>query len=305
MKFRHHAAGPRRGFTLVELLVVIGIIAILVALLLPTLSRAREAAVKTQCLSNLRQIGVFLQMYQNKSNGKIPIYTSQNDWVWLNYYAFVPGTINNYMGLGLMAPAGVLRDTWAGPVADPTGLTQSPEGKMFFCPSTYNDGDTTRQFGHIEADPNKSNPWLSGPGLPHHTRLTYSLRPEYASDPAAIHYPIWRTDMKRTTATTRVDIISATANGRKPIFPKPSEFANKSASALVMDMNDAPTNRAVVHRGGLNALYGDWSAKTVPTELVRRHVEHINSWEVQGTGAPARRGRRFAHFQLWLELDRF
>jgi len=63
----------RTGFTLVELLVVIGIIAILIALLLPTLAKAREQANRTACLSNLRQLSVAAVRYAHENRGMLPI----------------------------------------------------------------------------------------------------------------------------------------------------------------------------------------------------------------------------------------
>jgi len=115
----------RTGFTLVELLVVIAIIGILVALLLPAVNSAREAARRTQCLNNLKQIGLAVYGFHDINNGFPPSFLSgkgHGSWLVL------------IMPFHEQADAYELRDPEMNFYAQPPKVLDN-EVELYFCPS--------------------------------------------------------------------------------------------------------------------------------------------------------------------------
>ncbi len=140
------------GFTLVELLVVIGIISVLIAILLPALTKARAAALKVQCLSNVRQIVLGYRSYALDWKDRIPYYRAP-----LLHYAYnLDEGVNDPVNIAKLIKEGYLPKTRLNPSA-----TTLPREVFRYCPSDLESQSSAAFSGYAVYVPDNLIPSVS------------------------------------------------------------------------------------------------------------------------------------------------
>jgi prepilin-type N-terminal cleavage/methylation domain-containing protein len=269
----------RAGFTLVELLVVIGIIALLISILLPTLNKAREAAKRTACLANLRSIGQLVTMYAVSAKGQVPIGCSSST---AGYNGLVPnyflgreetGSKVRFVGLGLIYSAGLLGRAQG---ATGTGVDSDvSEGLVFYCPSQVEDSE----WGYDTEE----NPWISrltsGPKAS--TNTSYSSR---STDPTKDNLPattptaagqravIWTTKGPTTPDPSGKPIPASHPINELGYAARMMNISKLKTRAIVSDLpfGAGTTGGRIIfaHKVGVNVLSADGSARWVQRSII-------------------------------------
>lgn len=220
----------RRGFTLVELLVVIGIIALLIAILVPTLNKAREASNRAVCGSNLRQLGLMFQLYANR----------YNDYAPMGYIKNAGSLQKNWNYLVFHNRNGIARTTLMGWLVD-AGVVK--EGKTFFCPSERYD-----QWLYNGTDI-LPNPWPFDPASGNESKFGYGTRPVVG----------WE-----TTALPNAPVFWDSNNSKTSQWAKMAKWSKQKNRAVIADILVNKHCLDTRHKAGVNVLYGNGAVKWVP-----------------------------------------
>jgi prepilin-type N-terminal cleavage/methylation domain-containing protein len=139
----------RGGFSLVELLVVIAVIAILVGLLLPAVQAAREAAARTQCANNLHQIALAMHLYHDQYKHLPPSRLRNNEgpsWAWLILPNLEQQNLYNLWPAGEPYPGVVLGQPITSTELGAAAEILNSAVPVYFCPSRRAPGGTSKAF---------------------------------------------------------------------------------------------------------------------------------------------------------------
>jgi len=232
----------RKGFTLVELLVVIGIIALLISILLPSLNRARETANRVKCGSNMRQIGQAILLYANENKGNYPrtrynstISTANGSWDITN--------TNTAVDPFVPPGSGKIKDNDVIPAIFLLIRTQDITPEVFVCPSSNDEKDIYGTAAGISAQCKVS--------FTKKENLSYSMANMYP-DTTAVN------NSYKLNATTGAEFaIAADKNPAGASGYTGLGTTNESSSSKDMQLANSPN-----HQGqGENVLYGDGHAE--------------------------------------------